>query len=307
MALLRRHLAGIILFPLAVIFVSLPLLVAFVRYAESPSIPPAAVLALPFVTSMAMAVLLGLCLYRRDAGAWAEWLALAPVLGTAFVLTLYWNCLVGNLCWGPRGLLSSPGTTGPAVLAGVWAVVIAPVCGVAACLWMSRAEGGGRAGDLGREVATVALLTALCPWPRLLGLELSQALGWGFGPTFEATLADTHLRLAAESAFALGGILIPCLLVLVLFWHRADPGGRLRVLALIGVWTLVNQWLKQLYRYSVELERYNWAQALLFGAIASAVALAYAHLVVVPLWRRARRRAATNGEASPEPEPGRRV
>ncbi|HUU93907.1 MAG TPA: hypothetical protein VM238_22160 [Phycisphaerae bacterium] len=307
MALLRRHLAGIILFPLTVIFGTLPLLLVFSRYVESPSMPRAAGLAVPFVTSSLLALLLGACLYRRDARAWAEWLALAPSLGAAFVLTLYWNCIVGNLLWGPRGVMASPGTPGPAVLAGVWAVGIALVCGVAACIWISRAEGGGRAAGIGHEVATVALLTGLCPWPRLLGVEVAESMGWGFGPTFEATLADTHLRLAAESAFAIGGILVPCLLVLLLLWHRADAGGRLRVLALISVWTLVNQWLKQLYRYSAELERYNWTQALLFGAIASAAALAYAHLVVAPLWRRARRRAATEGAASPEPEPHRRV
>ena len=299
MTLLRRHLVAIILLPLSIIFVSLPLFVAFVLYAESPSIPPAAVLALPFVTSAALALLLGVCLCRRDARAWAEWSALAPVLGAAFVLTLYWNCIVGNLCWGPRGVLASPGTTGPAVLAGVWAVTVALVCGVAACIWMSRAESGRPAAGIGREVATVALLTALCPWPRLLGVEVAESMGWGFGPTFQATLADTHLRLAAESAFAIGGILVPCLLLLLLFWHRADLGGRARALALISVWTLANQWLKQLYRYSVELDRYNWVQALVFGAIASAVALAYVRLVVVPLWRRARRAGTTEAAAAP--------
>ena len=299
MTLLRRHLVVIILLPLSIIFVSVPLLVAFVLYAESPSIPPAAVLALPFVTSAALALLLGLCLCRRDARAWAEWSALAPVLGAAFVLTLYWNCIVGNLCWGPRGVLASPGTTGPAVLAGVWAVTIALVCGVAACIWMSRAESGRRAAGIGREVATVALLTALCPWPRLLGVEVAESMGWGFGPTFEATLADTHLRLAAEGAFAIGGILVPCLLVLLLFWHRTDLGGRARALALVSVWILVNGWLGHLYRYMVEFERYNWVQALVFGTVAGMAALGYVRLVVVPLWRRARRAAPTEAATGP--------
>ncbi|KPJ70600.1 MAG: hypothetical protein AMS14_10335 [Planctomycetes bacterium DG_20] len=307
MTLLRRHLAGIILFPLTVLFVSLPLLVAFVLHAESPSIPPAAVLTLPLVTSSLLALLLGVCLYRRDAGAQAEWSALAPALAAAFVLALHWRCIIANLLWGPRGLLSSPGTLGPAVLGGVWAVGIALVCGAAACIWMAKAPRDGRAAGLGREAATAALLTVLCPWPRLLGLEVTQALGWGFGPTFETTFTDTHLRLAAESGFALGGILVPSLLVVVLFWRRADLGGRLRALAVVSVWILVDHWLNQLYRYVVGIERYNWAQALVFGAIASAVALAYAHLVVVPLWRRARRRSAAERTASPEPESGRRV
>jgi len=299
MARFWRHLAGIILLPMGIMLVSVPLLVAFVLYAESPSIPPAAVLALPLVTTALLALLLGVGLYRRDPRAQAEWSALAPVLGAAFVLTLYWNCIVGNLCWGPRGVLTSPGTMGPAILGGVWTLGIALVCGAAACIWMARATPDGKPVGLGREVGTLAVLTALCPWPRLLGLETAQALGWGFGPTFDATLADTHLRLAAESVFALGGILVLCLLVLVLFWYKANLGDRLRALALMGVWLVLNHWLKQLYRYVVGIERYNWSQALVFGAIAAVAALAYARCVVVPLWRRARRRAPTEAGTPP--------
>jgi len=299
MALLRRHLVAIILFPLTVIFVTLPILVVVVLHVPSRLVPATVVRAVPVASTILLALLLGLCLYRRDAGARAEWSALAPVLAAAFVLTLYWNCIIGNLCWGPRGLITSPGTTGPAVLGGVWAVGITLVCGAAACVWMARAAPDGRPGGLWPEVATAALLTVLCPWPRLMGLAVSRELGWGFGSTFEATAADTHLRLALESGFALGGVVIPCLLALALLWRRADLGGRIRALAVVSVWVLSNFWLGRLYPYVVWLDRYNWVQALVFGAMASAVALAYARLVVVPLWRRTRRDAPAKTAVSP--------
>ncbi len=299
MTLLRRHLAAIILFPLTVIFVTLPILVVVVLHVPSRRVPATVVRAVPVASTILLALLLGLCLYRRDAGARAEWSALAPVLAAAFVLTLYWNCIVGNLLWGPRGLITSPGTLGPAVLGGVWTVGVSLVCGAAACVWMARAALNDRPGGLGPEVATVALLTALCPWPRLIGVEVAESTGWGFGPTFEATMADTHLRLALESGFALAGVVIPCLLALALLWRRADLGGRIRALAVVSVWVLVNFWLGRLYPYVVWLDRYNWAQALVFGATASAAALAYARLVVVPLWRRARRAALTEAATGP--------
>ena len=67
----------------------------------------------------------------------------------------------------------------------------------------------------------------------------------------------------------------------------------------MSVWVLVNFWLGRLYPYVVWLDRYNWVQALVFGAMASAVALAYARLVVVPLWRRTRREAPAKTAVSP--------
>ena len=87
--------------------------------------------------------------------------------------------------------------------------------------------------------------------------------------------------------------------VLLLFWHGTDLGGRLRALALVSVWILVNGWLGHLYRYMVEFERYNWVQALVFGTVAGMAALGYVRLVVVPLWRRARRAAPTEAATGP--------
>ena len=287
MTILRRHLAAVALFPVGLLGITfgLALLICVV---ESPDTIGLLLAIVPAAAVVALAAGFGLVFCRRGpARARAEWSVLAPVLAAASVLTLYGYNIVGNFVRGPRDVFTSPGTPEGLVVSVALLIGVSWACAAAASWWMGRPAGGRAAAPWWHDLAAVALLTAFAACQRSASTQVADALGWGAGPNLETSFEGAHLRSAAHSAFALAGIVVPCLLAALLLWRRGDALSRWRGLAVMGAWVTLYHWLSHFYRLTPRLAYDHWGQAALFGVIAGIAAVLYSEAVVARLWRRA--------------------
>jgi len=300
MHVFRQHLLGILLFPVGIILMVVPLSMVVVRV-NAPSLFFLVPIFGPVVAIAGVAAVLGLTLYHTDiATRRAEWSVLAPVLTVGVVLALYANNVAGNLLWGPRSLIRSPGTLPVAAFSAVGVVAVCTACGAMAAWWMKGFPDRLDAGGLKRELAALAILIPFSLWPRTVTAGIADWLGWGVGQTLAQVWQDAHRRMALRSGLALVAVALPCVLVALLLWRRQPSAARWRGVALVSMWVVVSTWLGQMYRWLPQFDYDNWLQTLGTGVVAGGLALAYVYGVVVPFWRRARRKRAET-ESAPEP------
>jgi len=303
MTLFRHHLTGILLFPLGVMFMVVPLSSASVRL-NYPPLYVALRTVGPAISVAGVAALLGLTLYHTAvARRRAEWAVLAPVLALALVLTLYSSNIVGNLLWGPRHVLRSPGTLGIAVFQGGVFVAMCAACAALAAWWMKGFPKRLGVPAIKGDLAAVGILILFSLWPRTVTGWIADRLGWGIGITLSEVFAQAYLRMALASALDLAAVLAPCAVVYVLLWRGRPAGVRWRGIALVSMWVVTSSWIGQMYRWIPHLDFNNLVQILVTGIVAGGLAMAYVHGMVRPLWQRARRQGAQGGEA-PTSAPG---
>ena len=290
MRLLARHLPAVLAFPVGLLVLTFAVIL-LVYVVESPLHISLLMAVVPPASMALMAAAIGLTFYGRgDVRGQAEWSVLAPVMAGGAVLTMYWNNIIGNFLGGLRDVFTSPGTIEGAAVSVALLVALCVGCAAAATFWMERAPAAGRTHGVWHDLGAVAVLTMFTLWPRTVSANVADALGWGVGPTLEAAFEGAHLRSAAHSAFALVGILAPCLLIALVGWRRADAISRWRGLAMLGLWVAVNHWMAYFHRLTPRVAYDDWGQAAVFGAVAGVPAILYARLVVTPLWRRAQPR-----------------
>jgi hypothetical protein len=305
MAVFRHHLLGIVLFPFGVSAMVIPLSMAVLythpQYVAFPmrTLGPVAVV-------VGVAAVLGLTLYHTDiARRRAEWVVLAPVLALALVVAMHANNVAGNLLWGPRSVIRSPGTVERAVFMGTVFLVSCLACAALASWWMKGFPRAIPAGGLKRELLALVILIPLSLWPRTVTALIADRLGWGVGKSIGEVFEDAHLRYALGSGLVLAAIAVPYVLIAALLWRGRPPGSRWCGTALISTWVAVSSWLGQMYRFEPHLDYDNWLQAAVMGVAAGGVALAYVHGVVVPMWRRTQRAAGPEAAAAePAAPPG---
>ncbi len=289
MRLLREHLLAVVLFPLGVTATVVPVSMVLVRVNEPTFFLLVPTLG-PVVAIAGVAALVGLTAYdqaipRRR----AEWTVLAPVLASGLVVTLHLTNIGGNLVWGPRGLIHPPGTLGRVAVVVVLFLAVCLGLAAIAIRWMKGFPQSMGRGDVWRELAAVAILVPFSLWPRTATTAIAHAMGWGVGETLAEAWENAHLALALGSGLALVGLLVPCVLVAGLLWRGRPAETRWRGIALAAMWITASTWLAQMYRWFPQMDYDNWLQRAGTGVVAGALALAYVHGVVVPMWRRARR------------------
>ncbi len=290
MALFRQHLAGILLFPIGMTVMVVPL--SMLVLAVNTPVPNFLVRALgPPLAVAGMAVLLGGTLYwRQRALRWAEWSVLAPVLALGLVLALYCNTVAGNLFGQmPRNVLRPPPTLPTAGLYVAGLLIVCAGCAAVATGWMKQTFPRADTGSLKRELLAVAILIPFSLWPRTAAAGFSDWMGWGVGDTVAEAWAGSQWRLALRSGLALMSIVVPCVLIFLLLWRGQSAAVRRRGIAVVGMWIVISNWLGQMYRIAYQFDYDNWLQTVGIGVAAGALALAYVHGIVIPLWRRVHR------------------
>jgi len=290
MALFRRHLAGILLFPIGTTAMVVPL--SMLLLAVNALAPNFLVRAFgpPLAVAGVAALLGGTMYWRRRALRRAEWSVLAPVLAVGLVLTLYCNTIAGNLFGQmPRNMLRPPPTLPTAGLYVASLLIVCVGCAAVAGRWMEGVSAGGDAVGLERELLALAILIPFSLWPRTAAAGLADWMGWGVGDTVAEAWQGAEWRLALRSGLALVAIVVPCVLIFLLLWRGTSAAVRRRGIALAGMWIVISSWLGQMYRIAHQFDYDNWLQMVGIGVVAGGLALAYVHGVVTPLWRRARR------------------
>jgi hypothetical protein len=308
MRIFRHHILPVVLFPLGLLVMVVPLSMAIVRI-NTPPVPFLVLIFGPVVAMVGVAAVLGLTAYHTDIPTRrAEWSVLAPVLAVGVVVAMYGSHLVENLLLGPRTLIRSPGTLDMAVVTMAGLVAVCLACGALGAWWMRGPPQGAETGGLKRELAALAILIPFSLWPRTVTHHIADWMGWGVGETFAEVWEDADLRYALGSTLALVAVALPCVLIAGLLWRRQPTAARWRGIALVSVWVAVSTWLGQLSRYTPRwFDYYDWVHTFVTGSaiglVASALALAYVHGVVVPLRRRALRKRAER-KSAPEPAAG---
>ncbi|MFO8013405.1 MAG: hypothetical protein R6X20_08880 [Phycisphaerae bacterium] len=300
MEIFRKHLLGIVLFPVGLLVMVVPLSMAVVRV-NAPYLFFLVPIFGPVVAMVLVAAALGLTAYHTDVSRrQAEWSVLAPVLAVGVVVALYASHVAENLLLGPRSLIRSPGTLDVAAVTAAGLVAVCAACGALAAWWMKGDAREDIGGGLKRELAALAILIPFALWPRTVATLVANRMGWGVGETFGEVWEDADLRYVLQSTLALAAVALPVALVTALLWRRQPTAARWRGTALVSMWVVVSTWLGQLYRWLPQFDYDNWVQTFVTGVVAGGLALAYVHGVVVPLVRRARRqRAARESAAEP--------
>ena len=284
MELFRRHLRAVIIFPVAIVLLTL----VGVLLTTLVPVPVSILWALHFTIMPAffaiVIIVLTLSFYRRaDARRKAEWALLIPVLAASMTLAYYWINVFSQLISLPDYRTTTALSVVSLVANCVFLVGICIIGAALAGVVMDRPSQGTRSPRIMHEIVAVATLILFSQVARTAAWQIAFSMGWGVGPT----LAGLPQRMITRYGFILVGVIMAWLLLALPFWSKADALGRGRWMALLTSWVALDEWLRGFGGLTSFIYPEDWGWGLFFGAVAGLLAVMYSRFVVARLWRRA--------------------